>query len=214
VTRRLFYGVESSILFERDQEEHQSPFPPKINGVALTETRLNKRRVRQGMIGAGIGYAFRPRTVLSLDLSTGRAREDSMGRSYYSDLPPGVLYGSAGDYARERSSFRAWHIGGQTDVWRNLFAGASWFHISERKRSVSGLYVPEEYRDVLSGDYPSFENLSDDKYKLLNFSMGWRLTPNWITQYIYSASYAYGYRISAPSHTLMFRYEFGRREEK
>jgi len=49
---------------------------------------------------------------------------------------------------------------------------------------------------------------------LLNFSIGWRLTPNWITQYIYSASYAYGYRISAASHTLMFRYEFGRREEK
>jgi hypothetical protein len=215
VTRRLFYGVESSILFERDQEEKdRHPSSITINGVAVTETYLNKRRVRQGMIGAGIGYTLRPRTVLSLDLSTGRASEDSMGRSYYSNLPPGIRVGSTGDYARERSSFRAWHIGGQTDVWRNLFAGASWFHIRERKRSVSGLYVPEEYRDALTGDYPSSEYSSDDRYKLLNLSAGWRLTPNWITQYIYSASYAYGYRISAPSHTLMFRYEFGRREEK
>jgi hypothetical protein len=216
VTRRLFYGGESSILVGQDQVDNKRQLPTTIGDITYNsiQTYLNKRRVRQGMIGAGIGYAFRPRTVLSLDLSTGRASEDSMGRSYYSHLPPGVRYGSTGDYARERSFFRAWHIGGQTDVWRNLFAGASWFHIKERKRSVSGAYVPEEYRDVLSGDYPSFEYSSDDKYKLLNFSIGWRLTPNWITQYIYSASYAYGYRISAPSHTLMFRYEFGRREEK
>jgi hypothetical protein len=216
VTRRLFYGAESSILVGQDQVDNKRQLPTTIGDITYNsiQTYLNKRRVRQGMIGGGIGYAFRPRTVLSLDLSTGRASEDSMGRSHYSHLPPGVRYGSTGDYARERSSFRAWHIGGQTDVWRNLFAGASWFHIRERKRSVSGTYVPEEYRDVLSGDYPAFEYSSDDKYKLLNFSIGWRLMSNWITQYIYSASYAYGYRISAPSHTLMFRYEFGRREEK
>ncbi|HEY7183778.1 MAG TPA: FecR family protein [Blastocatellia bacterium] len=216
VTRRLFYGAESSMLIGRDQIEDKRQFPTTIGDITYnsTETYLNKRRVRQGMIGAGIGYALRPRTVLSLDLSTGRAREDSLGRMHFSSLPPGIRYGATGDYANERSSFRAWHIGGQTDVWRNLFAGVSWFHIREVKRSGSEVYVPEEFRDVLSGDYPSYEYSSNDRSKLLNLSVGWRLTPSWIAQYVYSASYSFIYGRSAPSHTLMFRYEFGRREEK
>jgi hypothetical protein len=217
-TRRLFYGVESSILFERDQEEDHIPHPPIIPGDASstpTEIYLNKRRVRQGMIGVGIGYAVRKGAILSLDISTGRAREDSLGRSHYSNVPPGARLGSTGIHAHERASFRTWHIGGQTDVWRNLFASGSLFYISERKRSDWGFFVPEEYLDVLGGDYPSYEESSNGKYKLLTLSAGWRLTPGWIAQYVYSQYvYSFGYGLNAPSHTLMFRYEFGRREEK
>jgi hypothetical protein len=202
VTRRLFYAVESSILFERDQEEDHSTFPPQINGVPVTETYLNKRRIRQGMIGAGIGYILRPRTVLSLDLSTGRARKDSLGQYHYSDLPPGFFISRTGDETRERASFRTWHIGGQTDVWRNLFTNASLFYIREIKRSKDAIDMyPREY---------------DDRYKLLNLSAGLRLRPSWIAQYVYSR-YVYSFRYGIygpPNHTLLLRYEFGRREEK
>ena len=88
-TRRLFYGVESSILFGQDQIESQSSFSTTLGAITYipTQTFLNKRRVRQGMIGLGIGYALRSRTVLSLDISTGRFREDSLGQTHYAFLP-------------------------------------------------------------------------------------------------------------------------------
>lgn len=208
VTRRLFYGVESSILFEQDQAESHSSFSNAFRDTAYisTQTYLNKRRVRRGMIGAGIGYALRKGAVLNLDLSTGRAREDSLGQTHYVSFPPGTRAYSSDDSARERPSFKAWHIGGQTDVWRNFFACGSLSYIWEWERSSSELYfrMPQSAftRDPHEHSYR-------EKRKLLNFSAGWRLTPRWITQYAYSANNSYN-----SSHTLMFRYEFGRREEE
>ena len=104
---------------------------------------------------------------------------------------PGILVYSPDDYARERTSFKAGHIGGQTDVWRNLFAGGALFYIFEWNR-----YGNRERR------------------KLFSFSGGWRLTPRWITQYGYFSSHSSTFGGSAPSHILTFRYEFGRREEE
>jgi hypothetical protein len=202
------------MLFEQDQEALPISFPITIGDTTYisTETYLDKRRIRQGMIGAGIGYALRQRTVLSLDLSAGRAREDSRGQTHYSNVPTGIRIGSADDYAHERSSFRALHIGGQTDIWRNLFAGGSLLYNRGRKRSVSGLDVPEEDRrpqTIYSQEYSSYE-----KYKLMSVSFGWRLAPSWIVQYVYSTVRRYD-EVGGPSnHTLMFRYEFGRQEEK
>jgi hypothetical protein len=192
-TRRLFYGVESSILFGQDQVESQSSFSTTLGAITYTPTQtyLNKRRVRQGMIGLGIGYALRSRTVLSLDISTGRAMEDSLGQTHYAFLPPGIRVYSSSDYAYERTSFKAGHIGGQTDVWRNLFAGGALFYIYEWNRY-----------DIR------------EKRKLFSFNGGWRLSPRWITQYSYFSSYSYSFGGSPPSHTLMLRYEFGRREKE
>jgi FecR-like protein len=192
-TRRLFYGVESSILFGQDQVESQSSFSTTLGAITYTPTQtyLNKRRVRQGMIGLGIGYALRSRTVLSLDISTGRAMEDSLGQTHYAFLPPGIRVYSSFDYAYERTSFKAGHIGGQTDVWRNLFAGGALFYIYEWNRY-----------DIR------------EKRKLFSFNGGWRLSPRWITQYSYFSSYSYSFGGSPPSHTLMLRYEFGRREKE
>jgi hypothetical protein len=213
VTRRLFYGVESSILFEQDQVEAHQPISTVIRDITYisTQTYLNKRRARQGMIGAGIGYALRPRTVLSLDLSAGRARRDSMGQTHYSSLPPGIRYGAYDSYAHEQVSFKAWHIGGQTDVWRNFFVGASLFTIGEEKRSSGGLDVPAESRRPFT-TY-SQEGWSYDRYNLSNLSAGLRIAPSWITQFVYSNVY-YNHGTSTPSYTLVIRHEFGRKEEE
>jgi hypothetical protein len=214
LARRLFYGVESSILFEHDQVEVNPPLqttvmeitsPYRVRVVEVSspiqiivndsaysvgQPYLNKRRARRSVIGAGIGYALGSRAVLSLDLSTGRAREDSLGQTRYSS-----------DYARDRTSFRALHIGGQTNVWRNLFTGVSLFYISEGRRSSVGLNGQE------LSTYPR-NYLFIERYK--NLSVGWRLTPSWIAQYVYSTSYA----SNLPSHTLVIRYDFGGRKEK
>jgi hypothetical protein len=214
VTRRLFYGVESSILFEQDQVESHSSFSNALGATTYisTQTYLNKRQVRRGMIGAGIGYALRKGAVLNLDLSTGRGREDSLGQTHYVSLPPIPRTYIFDDYARERPSFKAWHIGGQTDIWRNFFAGGALSYIWEWHRPGSELYLPKELRVP---QYTYSHNYSyREKRKLLNFSAGWRLTPRWITQYAYSANDSYSYGPNTPSHTLMFRYEFGRREEE
>jgi FecR protein len=214
VTRRLFYGVESSILFEQDQVESHS-LSSNISGATTyisTQTYLNKRRVRRGMIGAGIGYALRKGAVLSLDLSTGRGREESLGQTHYASLPPVPRAYSFDDYVKDRPSFKAWHIGGQTDIWRNFFAGGALSYIWEWHRPGRELYLPIQLRAPLF-TY-SYEYSYREKRKLINLSAGWRLTPRWITQYAYSANNSYSYGPNTPSHTLMLRYEFGRREEE
>ena len=187
-TRRLFYGVESSILFGQEQVESQSAFSNTLGPITnfSLQAYLNKHQVRQGMIGVGIGYALRSRTFLSLDISAGRAREDSLFQPQYAPFRFPF-----DDYAHERTSFKAGHIGGQTDVWRNLFAGGALFYIFEWDR-----YNRRERR------------------KLFSFTGGWRLTPRWITQYGYFSSHSQTFGGSAPSHILMLRYEFGRREEE
>jgi hypothetical protein len=187
-TRRLFYGVESSILFGQDQVEAQSSFSNTLGAITynLPQAYLDKRQVRQGMIGVGIGYALRQRTVLSLDISTGRARADSLFQTQYAPFRFPF-----DDYAHERTSFKAGHIGGQTDVWRNLFAGGALFYIFEWDRY--------SYRE---------------RRKLFSFSGGWRLTPRWITQYGYFSSHSSTFGGSAPSHILMLRYELGRQEKE
>ncbi len=213
VTRRLFYGVESSILFEQDQIEAHQPISTIISDTNYisTQTYLNKRRARQGMIGAGIGYSLRPRTVLSLDLSTGHARKDSQGQTHYSSLPPGIRYGAYDSYAHEQTSFRTWHVGGQTDVWRNFFVGASLFTIAEEKLSSGGLDVPAESRRPFTTYF--YGGWSYDRYNLSYLSAGLRLAPSWIAQFVYSNVY-YNHGTSTPSYTLVIRHEFGRKEEK
>jgi hypothetical protein len=205
VTRRLFYGVESSILYEQDQLEVQAPSPMTVGDITYDVTRFyfDRRRARRGIIGAGVGYALRPRTVLSVDISAGLSRENSLGQTVYSPLPEGISAGAADSYDRERSSFRTLHIGGQTDIWRNLFAGGSLFFINERMHSISGLDIPEESRTpntIYSQEQSVFQ-----KYTLTNIRFGWRPKPRWIVQYTYSTSYGR----NAPIHSLMFRYEFG-----
>jgi hypothetical protein len=213
VTRRLFYGVESSILVGQDQAESQNSFSNTLGAIThvLPQAYLNMRRARQGMIGLGIGYALRSRTVLSLDVSAGRTREDYPDQA---SLPPGIRASFYDNRTYEQTSFKAAHIGGQMDVWRNLFAGGALFNIWEWKRYGGKVYFSEQLRMPQPQPADSYEGLSRERRKLFSFSGGWRLTPRWITQYVYYSSYSYSYGGSPPIHTLMFRYEFGRREEK
>jgi hypothetical protein len=223
VTRQLFYGVESSILFGQDQVESLDSFPNTFynviynnNGAYITtQTYPNKPRVKQGRIGFGIGYALRSRIFLSLDVSAGRARVDYPDQAYYASLPSDIRASFFDNRTYEQTSFKAAHIGGQMDVWRNLFAGGAFFNIWEWKRAGGNVYFSEQLRMPQPQPAHSYEDLlSRERRKLFSFSGGWRLTPRWIAQYVYYSSHSYSYGGSPPIHTLMFRYEFGRREEK
>jgi FecR-like protein len=202
LTRRLFYGMESSINFEEDQFDTYSPGGVRINnGPPGTRHYLEKRRANGGMIGAGIGYALRQRTVLSMDFSVGRVRQDSQGQNSYSDTPEDVSF-QLDPYFNQKSTFRALHIGGQTDLWKNIFAGGSLSFIREKIQSLRGDYVTE-----LQSRYFREEGSTYDyqKYNLTSIYAGWRIRHAWVVQYTYSTSYGN----NAPGHSLMLRWEFG-----
>ena len=195
VTRRLFYGVEGSILDERRRRESRSLVLPETDGVGIT---LRHTRTRSAMLGAGLGYALRRRTVLGADISAGRELENYWTEHRY---PPGT--GASDSFRNKRSAFWSLHFGGQTDLWRNLYVGASRLLLGE-----GGRY---EDRGILEGKTFFFQQGSFyEKSKSSTLSLGWRMTPGWIAQYTYFTSHG-GY---APSHTILFRYEFGRREER
>jgi FecR-like protein len=202
-TRRLFYGVEGSIHLERDRYEDHFPGSVSINnGPRGTEHYLENRRASGGIIGAGVGYALRERTVLSFDLSVGRTKRESHGQTTSSDLPEGVTILPSDPYYNERSTFRAWHIGGQTDIWRNLFAGGSLFFISENNRYfIASIDTNFEQQKFFTQEFSYYNNWN---YKSKNLNVGWRIKPSWIVQYVYITTLRY-----APSHSLMLRWEFG-----
>lgn len=63
------------------------------------------RQAERATLGAGIGYALRPRTVFSLDLSAGFASENLQSR--ITTLTPGV----AEYYQNQRVYFESLHAG-------------------------------------------------------------------------------------------------------
>jgi FecR protein len=177
ITRRLFYGVEGSIIFGR--------WGDGTDGVS------NDRRTERATLGAGIGYALRPRTVFSLDLSAGFASENLQSR--FTNLIPGV----AESYEEHRVYFQSLHAGLQTDLWRNIFVGGSMLLVKERERNLYRIRLAD-----FAGHLPSSFTRG---YPLSNFSAGWRMRPGWLVQYVYSTSFGRG----TPSHSLMIRHEFG-----
>ncbi|MEJ7711289.1 MAG: hypothetical protein WKF84_15845 [Pyrinomonadaceae bacterium] len=65
LTRRLFYGVEGGLLFGKSNESIR-------RAVVVDSDEL--ATVSRATLGFGVGYALRPRTVLSFDVSGGLTR--------------------------------------------------------------------------------------------------------------------------------------------
>ncbi|HEY8460389.1 MAG TPA: hypothetical protein VIM99_08420, partial [Blastocatellia bacterium] len=94
-------------------------------------TQVHYARTRSAMLGAGLGYALRRRTVLSLDISAGREWTNRWSENRY---PPGIEGGvNDGD---DRYAFRAVHFGGQTDLSRNLYIGGSILFLNESNNQL------------------------------------------------------------------------------
>lgn len=170
LTRRLFYGVEGAWLRERVSEAQ----------ARRTSSLTEQRRVQRPRAGAGIGFALRPRTFLSADVSfvQRRVRADTSEQSQ-TEL--------ARDAQRTRASFINGHFALQTDLGRRFLASAAVLRVYER-RYVEWLELREQRR-----------------YTFAQFGLGWRLRPGWLAQYFFST--ADGPR--GPSHTLVLRYAFG-----
>lgn len=189
LTRKLFYGVEGTLRFARADES--------LRRAVIVDSHERDRLTRSSL-GFGLGYALRPRTVLSFDVaggySSGNARrfEDATGNVLEED--------------GRRARFLSLHAGMQTDVWRNLFVGGSFLYLLQSHNDSLTLY-PDRFGRRLTTEGVSAPNgLTRDRFGSYysNFSLGWRFTPNFLAAYVFSTDYGR----NPPGHTLLLRYTF------
>lgn len=188
VTRRLFYGVESSWLAVKLEEN--------IQRAAIVDT-TERERISRAAFSFGLGYAPRRRTALSADVATGFSRVKEMS---YEDAT-GALTGDE----RKRNRFFSAQAGAQTDLWRELFVSASIFSVTQTRITDLKLY-PDRFGRRLTSFGESAPDGRTRKSFTENYSdlgVGWRFKPNLLAEYVYSTGHA-----AAPRHVFLLRYTF------
>lgn len=187
ITRRLFYGVEGNLLRANSSEIIQ----PAVDS--------NERsRSARAVLGFGLGYALRPRTLLAFDVAGGLSRTRSLRRE---DATGNIL-----EEERQTARFLSLHGAVQADVWRRLFVSGSILSLRQSRATDLGLF-PNRFGQRLTTE-GVFEpgGRSRDQFTdyFSNFGVGWRLTPNFVAEYIFSTDFGQ----TSPRHTLMLRYTF------
>jgi len=178
LTRRLFYGVEGSLLFKR-----LSIHAENTNHLSYDAEKSFNSRIRgsRAALGGGMSYELRPHTILSFDVAGGVSRDKRRAVAE----PTKREFGG-----RFRGQFLTLHASAQTDLWRPFFATASILTVTEWDSLVG-----------LTGT-PLFARRFTRHFS--TFGAGWRIQPDLLVQYILSTDYGR----SAPSHSLMLRYSF------
>jgi hypothetical protein len=185
LTRRLFYGVEGSYLYERIYSRVEIP------GRSSDYGRYLARRAR---LGGGVGFALTSRILFNFDVAGG----------LYNDVRPINIVPSPWFYSSGESSFAissglsrasrgrfvSAHAAAQATVWRNLFL------------STSTLMTVN--RNSYGYSYGTFI----ESYKLTNWlsnvGLGWKVKPNFVAEYLLSVDPNERF----PSHSLRLRYTF------
>src|SRR6266511_4384224 len=190
-TRRLFYGLEGSLLWgESDGQIRRAV-------IADSTTRAN---VSSAVASFGLGFFLRRTTVLSGDFAFGLSRvraerlEDATGDPV--------------EDRRERERYISAHVGLQTDVWRQLFASASALVIGEANTTDLSLYPDLFGRRLTSLGLaePGGRSLQNSTNLFSDFGVGRRLRPNLVAEYIFSINTGLG----PPRHIFLLRYTFRR----
>ncbi len=193
-SRRLFYGVEGTLLFGRANENLR-------RSVIVNSSETD--RINRATVGFGLGYVWRPRTILSFDVAGGligtkqQRTEDFTGNQLETE--------------RARSRFLSLHAAVQTDVWRNLFVSASILTITN-SRTADKTFSPDRFGRIVNTDgiFEANGRAKDfytDVYS--NYGIGYRFNPNFVFQYILTTDYGQ----TSPRHTFLLRYtfDFGRK---
>jgi hypothetical protein len=195
LSRRLFYGIESSYLFATiDQNARRTGV---VNSMIST-------RSRRATLGFGLGYVLRPRTVLSFDVTGGIAR--------INDARHEIATTNLVENERKRASFLSLHAALQADVWRRLFVSGSLLSVTQSRVSDLTLY-PDRFGRIMTGDGVFEANgRTRDRFTdyFSNLGLGWRVNRNFLAEYIFSTDFGQ----TSPRHTLLLRYTFGRSADK
>jgi len=194
-SRRLFYGLEGSYLSATIDEN------ARRSGVVSSKILSKSQRAT---LGFGLGYVIKPRTVFSFDVTGGLARiNDARDESATSNLL---------ETERKKASFLSLHVALQADVFRRLFVSGSLLSVTQSRVSDLSLY-PDRYGRLMTGDGMFQPNGSTrDRFTdyFSNVGFGWRFNRNFLGEYIFSTDFGQ----TSPRHTLLFRYTFGRPEDR
>jgi hypothetical protein len=193
LTKKLFYGAQASwFLLSLDEQLRLSTI---VNSHELDRTTGSS-------FAAGIGYAFRPRIVLTLDLAGGFANTTTMRTE---DATGNLL-----ERNRRGSPFLSAHEAIQADIWRHLFVSGSLLTVRQTLSTNLALY-PDRFGRLLTSDGIFASNgLTRDRTTLYysEFGAGWRFTDNFLAEYVLSTNYG----LTRPSHVFLLRYSFRVRE--
>ncbi|HEU0176081.1 MAG TPA: FecR family protein [Blastocatellia bacterium] len=204
LTRRLFYGVEGSYLYERINSRRE----PLNWTTAFNRYHYLARRAR---LGAGLGFALTSKILLDFDatggvFNNGRPPEEpinSSGNFFSYSSSPGSLRSVGG------TSISA-HAAVQTNLWRGLLLSASSLKTVRRDLFYEQV-ITYRYLYTFSDGTPAYEpvesyrpNKVTDTNRLTSISIGWKFKPNFITEYLYS----YDQRYQGASHSFNIRYTF------
>lgn len=182
LTRRLFYGVEGSYLYERIRSRRESLNQP------IAHNRFLARRAR---IGGGIGYFLTSKILLNFDLAGGLFNNTEPVENP-TGLGSGIFALSPISPKSPRGEFLSFHAAIQTNLWRNLFLSASSLRTLRRE------FIAYKYNDITYQDRYSYYT------QLSNAGIGWNFKPNFSAEYLFSIDHSY----RVPSHSLKLRYTF------
>jgi hypothetical protein len=193
LTRRLFYGAQAS-WFQLSLDE-------QLKLSTIVNSHEHDRTIGSSF-AVGIGYAFRPRIVLTLDLAGGFANTTTMR---IEDATGNLL-----EHKHRSSPFLSSHEAIQADIWRHLFVSGSLLTVRHTRLTNVTLY-PDRFGRLLTSDGIFVPNgLTRDRTTVYysEFGMGWRFTDNFLAEYVLSTNYG----LTRPSHVFLLRYNFRMRE--
>jgi hypothetical protein len=188
LTKRLFYGVEGSYLYERINSRRDAMHQP------IARNHYLARRAR---FGAGLGFALTSKILLNFDITGGVFNDDrpagepiNLGGNFFSS----TLFPSSPRSVRGTSV--SGHSAVQSNLWRDLFLSFS--NLTTLRRDL----VRFNYN--YNGNVYSSSDMYKDLRPLSSVGLGWKFTPNLITEYLYSMDHRY----PVPSHSIKLRYTF------
>lgn len=189
LTRRLFYGAEGSLLFGRGDENVRR---------AIVVDSNERSRTTRATLGFGLGYALRPRTVFSFDVSGGFARTRNLRREDFTGNPL--------ESERKAARFLSLHAALQADVWRKLFVSSSILSVTQSRVTDLQLFPDRFGRQLTTDGVFLPDGRSRDRFTdyFSNFGVGWRFKPNFLAEYIFSTDFGQ----TSTRHTFLLRYTF------
>ncbi|MBZ5619796.1 MAG: FecR family protein [Acidobacteriia bacterium] len=194
ITPRLSYGVTGAWLGVSLQDGLV-----RTNAVDSHE----RDRAQRGSLGLGLGYALTRRVLLSLDVAGGAARTQAAR----TENATGALLQNG----NANSHFVSMHGAVQADLTRRLFVSASLLNVWQSHDLNVDLF-PDQYGQralVQDSFFPFTPAAFQSGSHFSDFGVGWRFSPNFFVQYLYSTDYG----VSSASHTVMLRYTFRLRRE-
>jgi FecR protein len=190
-TRRLFYGLEGSVLRSESDEQ--------IRRAVITDSTA-RASAERAVVGFGMGFALRRTTVLSADFAFGLSRVREERREDATGNPV--------EDRRERERFTSGRLGLQSDVWRRSFVSVSALAIGQANTTDLNLYPDIFGRRLTSLGLAESDGRSRQATTSVfsDFGAGWRFNPNWLAEYILSVNRELG----PPRHVFLLRYTFRR----